>query len=106
MNSSIGFLISLLFLLLFLFNLNSAIAYPYGRGCRGIDNQSYSARLDRVCYDCYNLFREPKIYLMCTQDCFTSDYFKACLDALFFDEDEVEYFKKMIKQLHGASPEF
>lgn len=36
-------------------------------------------------------------------DCFTSDYFKGCLEALQMT-DEIEQIQVWIKQLHGAEP--
>ncbi|KAK9712685.1 Crustacean CHH/MIH/GIH neurohormone family [Popillia japonica] len=50
--------------------------------CRGNYNKSKFARLDRVCEDCYNLFREPEVHTMCRKKCFTSYMFKGCVDAL------------------------
>lgn len=37
------------------------------------------------------------------KNCFTSDYFKGCLDVLLL-QDEMENIQDMIKQLHGAEP--
>lgn len=37
------------------------------------------------------------------KNCFTSDYFKGCLDVLLL-QDEVEKIQTWIKQLHGAEP--
>lgn len=39
----------------------------------------------------------------CRKNCFTTDFFKGCLDVLLL-EDEVEKIQKWIKQLHGADP--
>ncbi|KOB62754.1 Ion-transport peptide-like protein, partial [Operophtera brumata] len=44
--------------------------------CKGY-NGAIFARIDRICDDCYNLFREPQL-----KDCFTTDYFKACVELL------------------------
>lgn len=37
------------------------------------------------------------------QDCFTTDYFKGCVEVLQ-ETDKLELFKTYIKQLHGADP--
>ncbi|XP_076640617.1 ion transport peptide isoform X3 [Halictus rubicundus] len=71
--------------------------------CKGIYDKSIFARLDRICEDCYNLFREPQLHQLCRKNCFTSDYFKGCLDVLLL-QDEVEKIQTWIKQLHGAEP--
>lgn len=33
--------------------------------CKGTYNKSYFFRLDRICEDCYSLFREPQLLTMC-----------------------------------------
>ncbi|XP_031843758.1 ion transport peptide isoform X4 [Nomia melanderi] len=71
--------------------------------CKGIYDKSIFARLDRICEDCYNLFREPQLHQLCRKNCFTSEYFKGCLDVLLL-QDEVEKIQTWIKQLHGAEP--
>jgi hypothetical protein len=37
------------------------------------------------------------------KDCFTSKYFKGCVDSLML-QDELEKIQTWIKQLHGADP--
>ncbi|XP_015513537.1 ion transport peptide-like isoform X1 [Neodiprion pinetum] len=71
--------------------------------CKGVYDRSLFARLDRICEDCYNLFREPQLHSLCSKNCFTSDYFKGCLDVLLL-QDEMEEIQTWIKQLHGADP--
>ncbi|XP_013137349.1 PREDICTED: ion transport peptide-like isoform X1 [Papilio xuthus] len=71
--------------------------------CKGIYDASIFARLDRICDDCYNLFREPSLYNLCRKDCFTTDYFKGCVEVLQ-ETDQLELFKEYIKKLHGADP--
>ncbi|KAL0820131.1 hypothetical protein ABMA28_006068 [Loxostege sticticalis] len=71
--------------------------------CKGVYDAAIFARLDRICDDCYNLFREPQLYTLCRQDCFTTDYFKGCVEVLQ-ETDKLELFKTYIKQLHGADP--
>lgn len=33
--------------------------------CKGVYNKSIFFRLDRICEDCYNLFREPQLHTLC-----------------------------------------
>lgn len=33
--------------------------------CKGVYDKSIFAKLDRICEDCYNLFREPSIHSLC-----------------------------------------
>lgn len=34
-------------------------------GCQGIYNASIFSRVDQICEDCYNIFREPEIHILC-----------------------------------------
>lgn len=39
------------------------------------------------------------------KNCFTSDYFKGCLDVLLMqDAEDLEWIQTAIKTLHGADP--
>ncbi|CAF4788128.1 unnamed protein product [Pieris macdunnoughi] len=71
--------------------------------CKGVFDAAIFARLDRICDDCYNLFREPQLYTLCRKDCFMTDYFKGCVEVLQ-ETDQLEIFKKYIIQLNGADP--
>ncbi|XP_024887054.1 molt-inhibiting hormone isoform X2 [Temnothorax curvispinosus] len=66
--------------------------------CKGVYDKSIFARLDRICEDCYNLFREPQLHMLCKQDCFSTQYFTSCIQALLL-EDEKERFQEMVEYL-------
>ncbi|XP_006571870.1 crustacean hyperglycemic hormones isoform X2 [Apis mellifera] len=66
--------------------------------CKGIYDKSIFARLDRICEDCYNLFREPQLHQLCRQDCFGTEYFTSCIQALLL-EDEKEKLYEMVEYL-------
>ncbi|XP_053594169.1 ion transport peptide [Microplitis demolitor] len=80
------------------------MGHPLGKrsyldlGCKGVYDKSIFARLDRVCEDCYNLFREPQLHTLCRQDCFSTKYFTSCIQALLL-EDEKEKFQEMTEYL-------
>ncbi|PZC73065.1 CHH-like protein isoform X2 [Helicoverpa armigera] len=63
--------------------------------CKGVYDAAIFARLDRICDDCYNLFREPQLYTLCREKCFTSPYFKGCMESLYL-YDEKEQIDQMI----------
>ncbi|KAF9422351.1 CHH-like protein isoform X2 [Spodoptera litura] len=63
--------------------------------CKGVYDAAIFARLDRICDDCYNLFREPQLYNLCREKCFTSPYFKGCMESLYL-YDEKEQIDQMI----------
>ncbi|XP_058808244.1 ion transport peptide isoform X2 [Phymastichus coffea] len=66
--------------------------------CKGVYDKSLFARLDRICEDCYNLFREPQLHTLCRQNCFGSEYFTSCIQALLL-EDEKEKFQEIAEYL-------
>uniref|UniRef100_A0A034VT70 Ion transport peptide n=2 Tax=Bactrocera TaxID=47832 RepID=A0A034VT70_BACDO len=59
--------------------------------CKGIFNKTMFFRLDRICEDCYQLFRETSIHRLCKQDCFGSQFFAACVEALQLHEEMDKY---------------
>ncbi|XP_022119612.1 CHH-like protein isoform X2 [Pieris rapae] len=63
--------------------------------CKGVFDAAIFARLDRICDDCYNLFREPQLYTLCRSDCFTTLFFKGCVESLCLS-DEMEELDLMI----------
>ncbi|CAG9805726.1 unnamed protein product [Chironomus riparius] len=71
--------------------------------CKGVFNKSIFFRLDRICEDCYSLFREVELHALCKKQCFTTEFFKGCLEALQL-HDEVNVIKSYIKVVNGADP--
>ncbi|XP_062129319.1 ion transport peptide isoform X2 [Drosophila sulfurigaster albostrigata] len=59
--------------------------------CKGIFNKTMFFRLDRICEDCYQLFRETSIHRLCKQDCFGSQFFNACVESLQLHDDMDKY---------------
>ncbi len=37
----------------------------YDIHCKGIYDKTIFAKVDQICEDCYNLFREPKLHSVC-----------------------------------------
>ena len=37
----------------------------YDIQCKGIYDKTIFARVDQICEDCYNIFREPKLHTLC-----------------------------------------
>ncbi|KAI5634942.1 crustacean CHH/MIH/GIH neurohormone family domain-containing protein [Phthorimaea operculella] len=71
--------------------------------CRGVYDAAIFARLDRICDDCYTLFRESELYNLCRKDCFTTDYFKGYTGPIQgFRRNcfTTTYFKGCIKSLY------
>jgi hypothetical protein len=96
-----------------------------GLGCLGTFDKAKFARLDRVCEECYNLYREPELQGeslvtsarpllvltfffffvfalvgLCRNDCFRNDIFTRCVDALLL-KSEQKKFEDMVNELYG-----
>ncbi|GFT62758.1 ion transport peptide-like [Nephila pilipes] len=69
-------------------------------GCMGVYDKAKFARLDRVCEECYQLFRESDVHTSCRSNCFKNNFFTRCVDALLLQKDQrvLDY---MVDQLYG-----
>ncbi|CAB4066568.1 unnamed protein product [Lepeophtheirus salmonis] len=64
--------------------------------CRGMYDQGMFAQLDRICEDCYNLYKDAEVHGFCRSDCFSSHTFKQCLQSLLL-EKESEFYLEMVE---------
>ncbi|XP_055379667.1 ion transport peptide isoform X2 [Condylostylus longicornis] len=61
--------------------------------CKGTFNKALFYRLDRICEDCYQLFRETTVHRLCKKDCFGDKMFTACIQALQLHDEMKQYFE-------------
>ncbi|KAF8763969.1 Ion transport peptide-like like protein [Argiope bruennichi] len=71
-----------------------------GLGCMGVYDKAKFARLDRVCEECYQLFREPEVHTECRSNCFKNTFFARCVDALLLEKDQ-QRLDSMVEELYG-----
>jgi hypothetical protein len=64
--------------------------------CRGLYNPSAYKKLENICTDCYNLFKEPEVHTFCMSGCFDSSFFMTCVKSLMMEEDMVRELVKMV----------
>ncbi|XP_015785390.1 CHH-like protein isoform X1 [Tetranychus urticae] len=57
-------------------------------GCYGDYDKAMFARLDRLCEECYELYRVPDLFTQCRQSCFRNDYFPKCIEALMVTNEK------------------
>nr|UPH34161.1 venom peptide precursor CNH-Rm [Rhytidoponera metallica] len=69
--------------------------------CTNHNNDTFN-KVDNVCDDCFNLFRNINLYNDCRQNCFGSEYFPACLEVLL-QLDEKQKHLEWVTQLHNGS---
>jgi len=68
--------------------------------CHGAFNKSIYAKLNTICDDCYELYKEPELHGLCREDCFSSRYFHGCVQTLRL-ESQSKMFSAWIQTLHG-----
>lgn len=59
-------------------------------GCMGTHDRSKFARLDRICEECFQLYRDTEIHKSCREFCFKNDVFPACVEALLLTHEQKE----------------
>ena len=64
--------------------------------CRGLHNPSAFKKLELICTDCYNLFKESEVYTYCMTGCFETPFFLTCVRSLMMEEDMVMELVKMV----------
>ncbi|XP_039954112.1 ion transport peptide-like isoform X1 [Bactrocera neohumeralis] len=74
--------------------------------CKGIFNKTMFFRLDRICEDCYQLFRETSIHRLCKKNCFDSKWFGECLKVLLIPTEEISKLQHFIKVINGSPISF
>ncbi|GBO28289.1 hypothetical protein AVEN_179260-1 [Araneus ventricosus] len=53
-------------------------------GCMGVYDKAKFARLDRVCEECYQLYREPEVHTSCRSNCFKNELFHTVHRCLYY----------------------
>eukprot|EP00091_Calanus_sinicus_P024253 TRINITY_DN8593_c0_g1_i1.p1 TRINITY_DN8593_c0_g1~~TRINITY_DN8593_c0_g1_i1.p1 ORF type:complete len:121 (+),score=30.51 TRINITY_DN8593_c0_g1_i1:409-771(+) len=43
--------------------------------------------MNKMCEDCFSLYRDSDIYSACRSGCFSSPYFQSCMESLLVDKD-------------------
>nr|AMB38750.1 crustacean hyperglycemic hormone precursor [Talitrus saltator] len=64
--------------------------------CKGVYDRELFAKLDRVCEDCYNLYRKPSVSYECRRDCYSNAMFESCLYDLMLHE-MVDKYAEMVQ---------
>ncbi|XP_022658540.1 crustacean hyperglycemic hormone-like [Varroa jacobsoni] len=72
-------------------------------GCKGEFVPSFFARLDRVCEECFQMYRKPFIFDSCRSDCYRNETFLLCTEALMLHKEK-DMLESMVNQLYGPIP--
>ncbi|KAL7629926.1 UNVERIFIED_CONTAM: hypothetical protein RMT77_019955 [Armadillidium vulgare] len=60
----------------------------YDSNCFGSYNRELSSQLNRVCDDCYDLYKNHKVSIECRRNCFQDEMFLLCVKSLYLDVDD------------------
>nr|XP_053630641.1 crustacean hyperglycemic hormone B isoform X2 [Cherax quadricarinatus] len=63
----------------------------FDQACKGVYDRALFKKLDRVCDDCYNLYRKPYVAASCRGNCYSNMVFRQCLDDLLLVDVVDEY---------------
>ena len=77
-------------------NLNQTQPNQTISQCRGLYNPPAFKKLENICTDCYNLYKEAEVFTFCMSNCFDSNYFLSCVKSLMLEEDMVQGLVKMV----------
>ena len=67
------------------FSEKSMLAYSK---CKLLYKPSVYYRLKNICEDCYNLFKNHEVHILCTSECFGSFFFLSCTKRLMLELDK------------------
>ncbi|ROT60584.1 crustacean hyperglycemic hormone 1 precursor [Penaeus vannamei] len=59
--------------------------------CTGVYDRELLVRLDRVCEDCYNLYRNTDVAVECRSNCFHNEVFLYCVDYMYRPRQRNQY---------------
>nr|AGP25010.1 ion transport peptide 2 [Tigriopus japonicus] len=59
--------------------------------CRGMYDHGIFTKLNRICDDCYNLYKDVEVHHYCRSDCFSTSTFRQCLQSLLLDQESDVY---------------
>merc|ERR1719378_287284 len=69
--------------------------------CGGIYDQQIFAKLEKVCDDCFNLYKDPEVHGLCRRDCFYNQTFKQCMNDLLYTEEEKQEYEAYVDTTSG-----
>ncbi|XP_045610484.1 crustacean hyperglycemic hormones-like isoform X2 [Procambarus clarkii] len=69
----------------------------FDQACKGIYDRAIFKKLDRVCEDCYNLYRKPYVATTCRTNCFAHSAFQFCVMDLGLNLDLYKQLSEIIR---------
>merc|ERR1712226_10991 len=61
--------------------------------------------LDRICEDCYHLYRVSEIYQMCRSGCFKNNFLRGCMDVIMVSKSTRSKAESFVSKLNHHDPQ-
>ncbi|GFU28481.1 uncharacterized protein NPIL_136881 [Nephila pilipes] len=55
-------------------------------GCKGTYDKYKMAHLERICDECYEIYKKPDLHIECRRNCFGGTTFFKCMETVALDE--------------------
>merc|ERR1711997_1119341 len=68
-------------------SVRSALSDPIEESCKGNLDFNAFLKLDKICKDCFNLFKDPEVYHLCRSDCFGTGFFNECMETILLKSE-------------------
>ncbi|TRY74745.1 hypothetical protein TCAL_00550 [Tigriopus californicus] len=69
-------------------------------GCKSSPSIRAYSTLNKVCEDCYHLYRDADLYNMCRSNCFGSEFFMSCMDSLLTTTEAKMHHASLVEDIH------
>jgi len=93
------------FLLLFLANFVNGMSSRIqvradDAGCQGRLDLAKFEKVNRICDECYSLYKEIDVYRLCRADCFGTKIFYGCMEALLVKDELKKEVSSYLEDAH------
>ncbi|XP_066962565.1 molt-inhibiting hormone-like [Macrobrachium rosenbergii] len=78
---------------------NAAKRGIFDMSCKGVFDRKIFVELERICDDCYNLYRKPYVSINCRRKCYRNMVFRKCILDLQMEE-KLPYIARIV-QMYG-----
>lgn len=71
-------------------------------GCQGTLDLNGFSKLNKICEDCYSLYKAPEVYTLCREDCFGTRFFDGCMDTLLVKDELKSEVAAYLDDVHSS----
>lgn len=75
-------------------------------GCQGRLDLAKFEKVNRICDECYSLYKEIDVYRLCRADCFGTKIFYGCMEALLVKDELKKEVSSYLADAHTGYYDF